>query len=210
MTTGPILDETPSNLEEQLLLEQAKAGNGIPTHVGADMPLRVAPRLVANYGGSIEDRDKMTTTRCLIINGASVQVHWYRNSKTNRDVEFKFKREYPKTAPRNQSSFLTMKIRCIANTGASLPDNYLDLKRGYTKELKLPLTIGKEYVVYAIYERQEQVWYYIADDNFMYYPMRNPAPLFEVVDNRISQYWRFDLMPNGLLRLAFSNWLNDP
>ncbi len=70
-----------------------------------------------------------------------------------------------------------MKIRCIANTGASLPENYLDQKRGYTKELKLPLTIGQEYVVYAIYERQEQVWYYIADDNFMYYLMRNPAPI---------------------------------
>ncbi|NEQ41548.1 MAG: hypothetical protein F6K40_37285 [Okeania sp. SIO3I5] len=103
-----------------------------------------------------------------------------------------------------------MKIRCIGNTGAFLPENYLDQKRGYTKELKLPLTIGKEYVVYAIYERQQQVWYYIADDNFMYYPMRTPAPLFEVVDNRISKYWRFDLRPNGLLRLAVLRWLNDP
>ncbi|NEQ41549.1 MAG: hypothetical protein F6K40_37290 [Okeania sp. SIO3I5] len=102
MTTGPIPDETPSNLEEQLLLEQAKTGKGIPTHVGADMPLRVAPRLVANYGGSLEDWDKMTTTQRVIINGASVQLHWYRNSKMNQDVEFKFKREYPKGSPRNQ------------------------------------------------------------------------------------------------------------
>ncbi|MDY6806947.1 MAG: hypothetical protein SXA11_24495 [Cyanobacteriota bacterium] len=103
-----------------------------------------------------------------------------------------------------------MKIRCIANTGASLPENYLDPKRGYTKELKLALTIDKEYVVYAIYEKLGQVWYYIADDNFMYYPMRNPAPLFEVVDKRVSKYWQFDLRSNGLLRVAFSQWFTDP
>ncbi|WP_293088162.1 hypothetical protein [Okeania sp. SIO3B5] len=38
----------------------------------------------------------------LILDGAAVQVHWYRNRKTCQDVEFKFKREYPKAAPRNQ------------------------------------------------------------------------------------------------------------
>ncbi len=43
-----------------------------------------------------------------------------------------------------------MKIRCIANTGESLPENYIDPARGYTKKVELPLTIGKEYVVYAI------------------------------------------------------------
>jgi hypothetical protein len=42
-----------------------------------------------------------------------------------------------------------MKIRCIANTGASLPEHYLDPSGGYTKDLKYELTIGKEYVVYA-------------------------------------------------------------
>ena len=44
----------------------------------------------------------------------------------------------------------------------------------------------------------------------MYYPMRNPAPLFEVVDNRISRYWRFELAPNGLLTFAFEQWFLDP
>ena len=92
-----------------------------------------------------------------------------------------------------------MKIRCVANTGASLPEHYLDPSGGYTKDLKFGLTIGKEYVVYAFYERQGQVWYYIADDQYMYYPMQNPAPLFEVVDDRLSKYWRFKLWENGLL-----------
>ena len=52
-----------------------------------------------------------------------------------------------------------MKIRCIANTGESLPDKYIDPPRGYTKKIKLALTIGKEYVVYAIREWQGSIWY---------------------------------------------------
>ena len=102
MTTGPIPDETPSNLEEQLLLEEAKRGEGKLIFYGLRKPLRYAPQLVAHYGGSPEDWDKMTTKQSVLIDGASVQVHWYANSKTGQRVEFKFKREYLKTAPRNQ------------------------------------------------------------------------------------------------------------
>ncbi|MGK7924596.1 MAG: hypothetical protein AB4290_04960 [Spirulina sp.] len=103
-----------------------------------------------------------------------------------------------------------MKIRCIANTGASLPDSYLDPRRGYKKDTQFPLTIGKSYTVYAFYVKQGRVWYYICEDNGMYYPMRSPAPLFEVVDNRMSAYWRLKLSPNGLLEVAFEEWFSDP
>jgi len=58
-----------------------------------------------------------------------------------------------------------MKIRCIANTGASLPDEYIDPPRGYTKQIQLSLTIGREYVVYAIREWKGTIWYYICGDN---------------------------------------------
>lgn len=102
MTTGPVPDESPSNLQEQLLLEEAKRGEGKPIFYGLNEPLRYAPQLVANYGGSLEDWDKMTTKQSAIVDGASVQVHWYRNRNTTQRVEFKFKREYPKKAPRNQ------------------------------------------------------------------------------------------------------------
>jgi len=102
VTTGPIPDETPNNLEEQLLLEEAKKGEGKIIFNGRRKPLRYAPQLVANYGGFPKDWDKMTTAQFLVIDGASVQVHWYRNKKTGQNVEFKFKREYPKTSPKNQ------------------------------------------------------------------------------------------------------------
>ncbi|EGK88673.1 hypothetical protein D0A34_17570 [Microcoleus vaginatus PCC 9802] len=103
-----------------------------------------------------------------------------------------------------------MKIRCIANTGESLPEKYIDPPRGYTRKVELPLTIGKEYVVYAIRSWQRIVWYYICDDNYSYYPIQTPAPLCEVVDNRVSKYWQFMLDPNGVLRIAFEQWFTDP
>ena len=103
-----------------------------------------------------------------------------------------------------------MIIRCIANTGEDLPENYIDPARGYTKKIELPLTVGKEYVVYAIRAWQGIVWYYICDDNYSYYPIQTPAPLFEVVDSRVSKYWRFMLNPNGVLRFVFEQWFTDP
>ncbi len=103
-----------------------------------------------------------------------------------------------------------MKIRCIANTGAALPDRYLDSRRGYKKETEFPLTVGKDYIVYTFSVKLGQVWYYICEDNYMYYPMRSPAPLFEVVDNKMSIYWRFKLSPTGLLEVAFEQWISDP
>ncbi len=102
-----------------------------------------------------------------------------------------------------------MRIRCIANTGTSLSETYLDPAVGRTKETEFQLTIGKEYTVYALYQLQGSIWYYICDDGYTYYPQQNPAPLFEVVDNRLSSYWRFKVYPNGLLKLAFEEWLSD-
>ncbi|MEG4804169.1 hypothetical protein QUB63_25170 [Microcoleus sp. ARI1-B5] len=101
MNQGAIPDESPRNLPEQLLLQDAKAGNCIVIHCGTDRLLGDAARLIAVYGGNAEDWDKMTSIEAFEINGASVQVHWFRNSQTLQDVEFKFKRQYPKTAPKN-------------------------------------------------------------------------------------------------------------
>ena len=103
-----------------------------------------------------------------------------------------------------------MKVRCLANMGSVLPEIYLDPRVGYTKELRFALTIGKEYTVYALYAWQGQVWYYICDDNYMYYPQENPAPLFEVVDSRSSKYWEVEMAKNGLLTMAFPEWFVDP
>ncbi len=103
-----------------------------------------------------------------------------------------------------------MRIRCIANTGVSLPESYLNPGVYLTKETEFQLTIGKEYTVYALRAGKENLWYYICDDNYTYYPVQNPAPLFDVVDDRVSQYWRIKFYPNGVLRMAFEEWFADP
>ncbi len=110
------------------------------------MPLGDAPRLVANYGGQPGDWVKMSSTQTKVISGASVQVHWFRNIQTARNVEFKFKRTYPKIAPKNQYFQQSMKIRCIANTGAALPESYFLPHLCYQKETDFQVTVAKEYV----------------------------------------------------------------
>ncbi|MEG4880699.1 hypothetical protein QUB75_07880 [Microcoleus sp. K1-B6] len=91
----------PRNLPEQLLLQDAKAGNCRAIQGGPDDILGDVSRLVALYGGNPEDWYKITSIQAFTINGASVQVHWFENAKIFQQVELKFKRQYPKIAPKN-------------------------------------------------------------------------------------------------------------
>src|SRR5712692_3366746 len=105
-----------------------------------------------------------------------------------------------------------MKIVCVGNTGRALPDSYLDPRAGYLQDMEFPLTLGKLYVVYALAIRDNQVWYYVSDDDELYYPGQKPAPLFEVVDNKVSKYWRYAFTPKHLDHLAlfaFEEWTSD-
>ena len=101
MSQGAIPDESPRNLLEQLLLQDALAGNGKGIQGGVNNTLGDAPRLVAIYGGSPEHWYKMSSVQFFLINGASVQVHWFRNRQSQENVEYKFKRQHPKIAPKN-------------------------------------------------------------------------------------------------------------
>ena len=101
MNRGAIGDDSPRNLPEQLLLQDAKASTGRRIQGSADKPLGDAPRLVANYGGEVGDWVKMASAQIAAIEGAVVEIHWFRNNQTAQTVEFKFKRTYPKVAPKN-------------------------------------------------------------------------------------------------------------
>ncbi|XZN92880.1 MAG: hypothetical protein ACM65M_08655 [Microcoleus sp.] len=103
-----------------------------------------------------------------------------------------------------------MKIRCIANKGTQLPENYLSPSLDITTETEFKLIPGKEYIVYAISEWQGNLSYYICDERYTYYPIHNPAPLFEIVDGRYSRYWQVQLAANGLLEIAFEHWFSIP
>lgn len=103
-----------------------------------------------------------------------------------------------------------MKIRCIANTGKSLPESYLDPALYRTQETQFQLIVGKEYIVYALDSWQGDLWYYICDERYTYYPIHHPAPLFELVDPRLSKYWQFQIASNGLFTFAFEQWFSIP
>ncbi len=106
-----------------------------------------------------------------------------------------------------------MKVVCTANSGAILPGAYLDPRAGYDTHTEFRLTVGKEYVVYALAFRDTQVWYYIVDDAELWYPVHHPAPLFDVIDDSLSGYWKYRFMPENLDYLAlftFEEWRSDP
>ncbi|MGA8367821.1 MAG: hypothetical protein WB716_10945 [Candidatus Acidiferrales bacterium] len=83
-----------------------------------------------------------------------------------------------------------MKVLCIANKGGALPKHYLDARVNMGAKTEFFVTVGKEYAVYGVEFARSQVWFYIDDDCHHWYPIRKPAPLFEVVDRRLSKYWR--------------------
>jgi hypothetical protein len=104
-------------------------------------------------------------------------------------------------------------LRCSSDRGADLPTEYLDVSLGLTKDTSFPLTIGREYVVFALTTFVGGIWYYIADDDYSYYPVWSPAPLFAVVDGAISPAWRAAHHRFGermTVVLAFDEWAHDP
>jgi hypothetical protein len=99
-----------------------------------------------------------------------------------------------------------MKVKCLHNRKRDLP---VELQRegvaygpAYTD---MPLTIGREYVVYAMTARAGFPWYFIQDDDELPYPQAYPAPLFEITDTRLSRVWHFNI-PGDVSKCEWPNW----
>lgn len=107
-----------------------------------------------------------------------------------------------------------MRVKCLANSGTSLPEGYLDPQGGFGRDAIYPLVLGKEYLVYATTLRRGGVWYYLLDERGLEYPVWSPAPLFEVSDPRLSQYWVFGFHGKGARAgdgvFAFTEWAANP
>ena|SRR5664279_1429855 len=84
-----------------------------------------------------------------------------------------------------------MMVRCQSNTGAALPDSCLDPRAGISTETSFPLTVGREYAVYAFTIYSCHVWYYILNDDQLSWPVWAPAPLFEVAEGSIPEGWTY-------------------
>jgi RHS repeat-associated protein len=81
---GPIPNQMPRNLTEQLALEEAKANGGkeIIKNLGD------TPRLIDNYGPG--EWVKMRHTH-ESLGGSQTDIHWFHNKTTGQNVEYKFK-----------------------------------------------------------------------------------------------------------------------
>lgn len=105
-----------------------------------------------------------------------------------------------------------MKVKCIENRRDILPTETLKKHSSYDK---FPLIIGKEYVVYALSEFDDFVWYCLMDEECTTYPMWSPSMLFEISDRRLSRYWLFDLVDDYRRKdlkvpfFCFPEWIED-
>ena len=107
-----------------------------------------------------------------------------------------------------------MKLICISNEGSYLPVGYLDSRYGLNYNSRFALIEGKEYIVYGITLFLGHLWYYLCDENYSYYPIWNPSPLFKVVDKSLSKYWQFNYFPpksfeSEHIIFGFPEWVND-
>ena len=110
-----------------------------------------------------------------------------------------------------------MIVNCLHNKPGDLPQNYLDPLTRFSKQDKFPLTIGKQYVVYGIVSRLDQIHYVICDDDYeillgKYYPRFWPAPLFNIINNNISAHWRVghnSTHKDYTLIVSYQEWVED-
>ena len=120
-----------------------------------------------------------------------------------------------------------MLIKCIQNNINKIQndENFSTvLKNSYrTEDGALYLTVGKNYIVYAIsFGSEGYPWVYIYDDivesGGLWHPRVYPLPLFKIQDNRLSKYWSFGfhetLFKNKVGKdlfsiLAFDEWTTD-
>lgn len=103
-----------------------------------------------------------------------------------------------------------MKVKCIFNRGENLPQEYLNAHTGYNPKTEFSIIKDKIYVVYGIICLRFKILYLICDEDYMYYPIGNPAPLFEVIDNKLSMYWVLNYCrKKDYFEIVFKEWFQE-
>lgn len=107
-----------------------------------------------------------------------------------------------------------MRVRCVVNSAGRLPNPYREAQAGVNEATVFPLIVGRSYVVYALTVGPVGVWYFVCDEQYTYYPMARPAPLFDVDDSRVSGFWHCRYSSGSRegreeLLLAFGAWARD-
>jgi hypothetical protein len=109
-----------------------------------------------------------------------------------------------------------VKVKCTSNSPKDMPRDF-PLERIWgenTEGRRFPLLVGKEYAVYGVTITLGLVWYYIRDEDFVYYPVWNPSSLFEISDSSLPESWRVGIHNTrgqedvGFI-LSFPEWVSD-
>jgi hypothetical protein len=108
-----------------------------------------------------------------------------------------------------------MRIECVSNLAKLLPDELIRPEIGLGRDHVYSLRIGKQYVVYGITWFLGYLWYYICDEDNLFYPVWNPSPLFTIVDNRLSSFWHLGIYASAagehpMPIFAFKEWVENP
>ena len=107
-----------------------------------------------------------------------------------------------------------MKVEAVDSGGVNVQKSYWDgavyAPQGALKQV----TLGKEYVAYAVGFLDGQVWYFIENDDAdsLQYPSREPAQLFSVVSGSIPRCWEFAFTPDHgdhQALVTFPEWTRD-
>ena len=108
-----------------------------------------------------------------------------------------------------------MTVKCIGNTGASLPEGIF----GYSKKSEFEITVGKLYAVYGIVTFKRFPFYFVCEDHYESlihkYPMLICSTCFEIIDGKISKFWKVkqanDQYSNNerTIQFGFNEMLNE-
>src|SRR5665213_1583362 len=109
-----------------------------------------------------------------------------------------------------------VKVKCTSNSPKDLPGDF-PLERIWgknTEDRRFSLLVGKEYSVYGVTITLGLVWYYIRDEEFVYYPVWTPSNLFEISDSSLPESWRVGIHDTGGhadvgFILSFPEWVAD-
>jgi hypothetical protein len=111
-----------------------------------------------------------------------------------------------------------MIVGCLSDKASDLPKDYFAGRARFNRNKEFPITVGRSYTVYTIIMRVNQLHYCICDNDYeamngLYYPSFTPAPLFSIMDSRLSKYWRIAFTPDHRdhnVIISFEDWINDP
>lgn len=107
-----------------------------------------------------------------------------------------------------------MRVSCKINKLKELNDNSTleRIRKNHPLE-EVDLEIGRSYTVYGIIFWDSSPWYYLCAEKDDEYPVPFACEFFEVIDDRLSSYWKLSVdnrCPERILpSLLFPEWAQD-